>query len=1181
MTQDICPTREQLEQLLNGTLPDPPASDVEAHWAQCSVCEGTVVDLEAVHETYVQRLQKHPVTREGHAEESSRLRQALDRARAIGPFPPTITTGNPNVDTAGATVPGNMPPLGVFGAYDLLEQIGRGGMGTVYRARHRRLDQEVAIKIVPGGQIQNPQIIARFDREMKAVGRLKHPNLVLAQDAGETEGIEFLYLVMELLDGVALGTLQRRLGQLPVPEACEIMRQAAIALRYVHQQRQVHRDVKPSNLMVTRDGTVKLLDLGLALLSDSPEHELTTAGQLMGTLDYMAPEQASSSHEVDGRADVYSLGCTFFALLAGKAPFANAAYAKPAQKILAHATVTAPSVNATRGDLPDDVVGLVDRMLKKAPGERPTLDEIVDTLSRFNHDANLISLLVAKPESTLVPAAERETVSLARPRPSAAASRSKHGWQFWTSIAALLLVGGFGLAQVVIIIKRNGQKERIVVQEDQTATINGATGKVGIKQVPSTSSNKAQPPTTPLGVRTLVAEPRQLPGVDSWTIETVAPRVFANNGSNWARFSPDGRWLVTYGTDRTPRVWNAETGKLYRMFPTPAGRPSGREDAVAISADSRFIAIAAGNLRMWEIETGRIVFKHDYAEDWLPMGTERVALSPNGQLLATSSQREIQIWNLAKAALVQTLEMTFTDDPRINKNNAKFAWSPDSRQLVGIAQFPPLDERAPMKERVVVDLFDISTGTRLKSENLTYDTWSFDYISRLEWSPDGSRIAINCSPLGHLAVWDVHNWKREQDISFRAEQRALRWLEDGKQIAVGDIRYDFSTNESHSVALQPQTLEGCISDWSSDGKSIVKLVGFPEQSIRIFDVASQKSKLLLTLPHVLPPFPVRTEWRSNQQISFGGWLWDISKRQRLEADTAEFGHYTDRSWQSPDGKYQLVHRASPDLTGPEPLFLRRIDGSEPDRVLRVDGEGIALRSVGAAVWSRDSRIVAAADGSVLRIWDIKSGKLLSQFSGEKDTWWGTALALSPDGTEVFGGGEGQSTFNLRTTTDDAIADRVPHRKLPLMDNAYFNLATWSSDGSQWRAIDHLGRIIEWDAKTGFETSRGTFRLGGLPHDDVRSFKSPDESVIAFQDSNCLHLMNADSLRSLGTIVHLGEYVNTGFDTSRWMFITPDGQIKGRVDADDDLRYIVQRNGAVEMMTPTEFRSEFGEHLDQD
>ncbi len=1176
MTQHICPTREQLEQLLSGTLPDPPASDVEAHWAQCSVCEGTVVDLEAVHETYVERLRKHTVTREAHAKESSLLRQALDRAQTISPFPQTIATGNPNVDTARAKIPDNMPPLGVFGAYDLLEQIGRGGMGTVYRARHRRLEQEVAIKIVPGGQIQNPQIIARFDREMKAVGRLKHSNLVLAQDAGETEGNEFLYLVMELLDGVDLATLQRRLGQLPIPDACEITRQAAIALRYVHQQRQVHRDVKPSNLMVTRDGTVKLLDLGLALLSDSPEHELTTAGQLMGTLDYMAPEQASSSHEVDGRADVYSLGCTFFALLAGKAPFGDASYAKPARKILAHATIAAPNVNATRGDLPDGVIELVDRMLRKSPGERPTLNEVIDTLTRFNHDADLVSLLEAKPENMPVPPAERETISQARPRPFAATSRSKHGWQFWTSIAAMLLIGGFGLAQVVIIIKRNGQKERIVVQEDQTATIHGRTREVDIKQVPPKLSNKAQSPTTPLGARTLVAEPRQLPGVDSWTIETAAPRVFANNSNNWARFSPDGRWLLTYGTDRTPlRVWNAETAKLYRMFPTQAGRPSEREDTVAISADSRFVVVAAGNLRMWEIETGRIVFKHDYNDDWLPLGAESVALSPDGKLLATSAHREIQIWDIAKAALIQTLEMTFSDDFRC-QGDARFAWSPDSRQLVGIAKMPSPAEQ-PMSGSIVVDLFDISTGTRLKSETYTTDKWNFDYISRLEWSPDGSRIAIGC-PDYCITVWNVTDWKLEQEIPVTFQQPALRWLDNGKQLAAGDLRYDFSTNERHPIALQPPSQEGFISDWSPDGKSIVKFTHFPEQSIRIFDVASQQSRTLLTLPHVLTPFPVRTEWRSNQQISFGGWLWDVSKQQRMGKDTAEFRHPYDRSWPSPDGKYQLVRRESSDRSGAEPLFLRRIDGSEPDRVLKANGNPVTPVNRCAAVWSRDSRIVAVADELTLRIWEVESGTLISQLSFEQDGWAGYALALSPDATQIIGGGA-HAILGLRTIAGELVADSQPHRKLPYMDQGSFDLATWSNDGSRWRAIDYLGRIIEWDTKTGFETSRNTFRLGGLPHDDVRLFKSPDESVIAFQDSNCLHLMDADSLRSLGTIVHLGEYVNTGFETSRWMFVTPDGQIKGRVDAETDLRYIIERNGVVEMMTPSEFQLKFGEQVD--
>ena len=156
---------------------------------------------------------------------------------------------------------------------------------------HTRLKRPVAIKVLPAGRLHDPQAIARFQREMEAVGKLDHPNLVHAHDAGEAEGQH--YLVMEFLDGTDLRKLVRSSGPLPVADACEVVRQAALGLQYAHEHGLIHRDVKPSNLMLTRDGTVKVLDLGLARLTDETAMpgDMTGTGQVVGTGDFIAPEQ--------------------------------------------------------------------------------------------------------------------------------------------------------------------------------------------------------------------------------------------------------------------------------------------------------------------------------------------------------------------------------------------------------------------------------------------------------------------------------------------------------------------------------------------------------------------------------------------------------------------------------------------------------------------------------------------------------------------------------------------------------------------------------------------------------------------------------------------------------------------------------------------------------------------------
>src|SRR5262249_40919805 len=178
--------------------------------------------------------------------------------------------------------------LGTLGHYRLVAKLGEGGMGAVYKAVHTKLERVVALKVLPAERLADPQAVTRFEREMRAVGKLQHPNIVAAHDAGEIDGTH--YLVMELVEGSDLARLVRDRGPLPIAEACELIRQAALGLAHAHEHGLVHRDIKPSNLMLARAAqssappTVKVLDLGLALLSDGHVEaagELTSTGQVM------------------------------------------------------------------------------------------------------------------------------------------------------------------------------------------------------------------------------------------------------------------------------------------------------------------------------------------------------------------------------------------------------------------------------------------------------------------------------------------------------------------------------------------------------------------------------------------------------------------------------------------------------------------------------------------------------------------------------------------------------------------------------------------------------------------------------------------------------------------------------------------------------------------------------------
>ncbi len=229
--------------------------------------------------------------------------------------------------------------------------------------------------------MRDPALVGRFRREMKAVGALHHPNIVGAHDAGEAGGVHFL--VMEYVAGKDLSTILKESGPLPVEQAISCTLQAARGLEFAHRKGIVHRDIKPANLLLDDDGTLKILDMGLARLDDNAhnlaaQEGLTQTGQVMGTVDYMAPEQAFDTHRADAKADVYSLGCTLYRLLTGQNAYAGETIV---QKILAHREKPIPSLCAARPEVPKKLDAVFQRMMAKEPEQRIGMSEVVQELA--------------------------------------------------------------------------------------------------------------------------------------------------------------------------------------------------------------------------------------------------------------------------------------------------------------------------------------------------------------------------------------------------------------------------------------------------------------------------------------------------------------------------------------------------------------------------------------------------------------------------------------------------------------------------------------------------------------------------------------------------------------------------------------------------------------------------------
>ena len=288
--------------------------------------------------------------------------------------------------------------LPLVGNYQIQSRLGEGGMGTIYRARHVKLNKDVAFKILRRRRSFNPGLAnARFDQELQAIGALDHPNVVRALDAGEFEGIAFLS--MELLEGIDLEKLIGDDKRLKPEDACEIIRQTALGMQYIHNQGLVHRDIKPANLMLTLDSLqspcVKILDLGLAVgESELPDDRLTGDGIALGTCRYMSPEQATDTKTVNHLGDIYSLGATFYRLLTGRPHFPNPPYKSISAILLAITTVDPPKIETVKPDLPPQVSAIVNRMLSRDQKQRPQdLIEVAAAIEPFAREHQLKMLL--------------------------------------------------------------------------------------------------------------------------------------------------------------------------------------------------------------------------------------------------------------------------------------------------------------------------------------------------------------------------------------------------------------------------------------------------------------------------------------------------------------------------------------------------------------------------------------------------------------------------------------------------------------------------------------------------------------------------------------------------------------------------------------------------------------------
>jgi WD40 repeat protein/tRNA A-37 threonylcarbamoyl transferase component Bud32 len=1109
------------------------------------------------------------------------------------------TVDAPTVAKGPAEVPAE---LARHPRYRIVELLGSGGMGAVYKAEHLLMERPVALKVIRQRFIDEPAAVERFRREVKAAARLAHPNIVTAHDADQAGDTHFL--VMEYVEGTTLARLVQEQGPLPVDRACDYARQAALGLQHAHERGMVHRDIKPHNLMLTADGQVKILDFGLARFATerSVAAALTEANAVMGTPDYIAPEQANDAHQADIRADIYSLGCTLYHLLTGRPPFPEGT---ALQKIKCHLDDMPPALNTLRPDVPVELAGLVERMMAKDPSARyRTPGEVAAALVVFVNAVPLPAV-VESPPPPAGPGGEGDGDSGGRPprrrrrlgRLAAAAvlllALGSAGYVFGPALYRIATDRGELVIEsddpdVEVNIKQGGQLVSIVdlktkrvlelkageyelklpgegknlrLSTDRFTLKRGdqVIVRVSLERAPAPP---AQAPAAPDRVRT-APDP-------ATPLEIIEIRRFLGHRQpvNAVAVSPDGRLLLSGSNDKTARLWDLATGKEVRRF---EGHPENIL-TVAFSPDGRRALTAGGgglrkegkwqatdfSIRLWDVATGREIRRllGHTKEVW------SATFTPDGRgVLSGSADTTVRLWDAETGQVRQTLR---------GHEAAVFsvACSRDGRSA--------LSGGADKTMR----LWDLETGQEIRRFGGHTGT-----VRSVLFARDG-RWALSGAEDKSVRLWDVASGElthafvggrsRGSTLSptlgpaATGHQAGVTCAAfapgDRLLLSAGGVR---PTTTGRGTAAATAAPDYRVRLWDPDtgqelgrfeghDKEVLSVAFLPGDGALAVSAGADKTIRLLWLPQAAPgeasaekgqlvldsdgpKVPVLVKRR-------GAVVTVINPRVNAQADLKP-GDYELELVRPPEGLHLSAEKIALKAGAKSVIAIRREPAAGKPaspaltEVRRLEGHTGDVQRV---VFSPDgSQALSASTDRTVRLWDVATGALVRTLEGHTEQV--LAVAFAPDGSRAASGGgfghleQGKlvGDFNIRLWE---VATGKEIRQLAGHTNQVWGLA-FSPDGKYLVSAggDFLLRL--WDVESGRE---------------LRSFEGHEDKVysVAFSPDGRYLLSGSEDATVRLWDVETGRQVRS-FDghteAVRNVAFSPDGRLALSAGFDQTMR----------------------------